>query len=231
MACWCAPRPRGAGSPSWPGAPRSRRCPACWRCCDGRALPAQPGAGQAPTRRRSVPTAPWPISASRSRWSSPRASSSPPRRAAAGRRRRCRRGVAGPGGAWHRARTAREEADGHRRSRPRHGRGGGHRRRPPTDDRGHNSAPMEPHAAIAAWDGDRLTLRGSYQMLNYNRNELADCLGDRSRQGAHPVALRRRRLRLQARHRARGGGRGHRGARAGPPGRRRADAGSRSSRR
>jgi len=41
---------------------------------------------------------------------------------------------------------------------------------------GHNSAAMEPHCAIASWDGDRLTLRGSYQMLNYNINELADAL-------------------------------------------------------
>ena len=42
---------------------------------------------------------------------------------------------------------------------------------------GHSSAAMEPHAAIAAWDGDTLELRGSYQMLKYNRNELADALG------------------------------------------------------
>ncbi|CTQ32665.1 xanthine dehydrogenase family protein molybdopterin-binding subunit [Jannaschia rubra] len=41
----------------------------------------------------------------------------------------------------------------------------------------HSSAPMEPHAAIAEWDGDRLTLRGSLQMLKFNRNELADSLG------------------------------------------------------
>lgn len=41
----------------------------------------------------------------------------------------------------------------------------------------HNSAAMEPHASIAQWDGDDLTLRGSYQMLKYNRNELADALG------------------------------------------------------
>ena len=40
-----------------------------------------------------------------------------------------------------------------------------------------SSAPMEPHASIAEWDGDRLTLRGSYQMLKYNRKELADALG------------------------------------------------------
>ena len=40
-----------------------------------------------------------------------------------------------------------------------------------------NSAAMEPHAALARWDGDRLTLTGSLQMLKYNRNELADALG------------------------------------------------------
>lgn len=42
---------------------------------------------------------------------------------------------------------------------------------------GHSSAPMEPHASIAEWDDDKLTLRGSYQMLKFNRNELADSLG------------------------------------------------------
>ena len=42
---------------------------------------------------------------------------------------------------------------------------------------GHAAAAMEPHASIASWDGDRLTLRGSYQMLKFNRNELADSLG------------------------------------------------------
>ena len=41
----------------------------------------------------------------------------------------------------------------------------------------HSSAPMEPHASIASWEGEDLTLRGSYQMLKYNRNELADALG------------------------------------------------------
>ncbi|WP_321323380.1 xanthine dehydrogenase family protein molybdopterin-binding subunit [uncultured Parasphingorhabdus sp.] len=41
---------------------------------------------------------------------------------------------------------------------------------------GHNSAAMEPHCAIASWEGDKLTLRGSYQMLNFNINELADAL-------------------------------------------------------
>ena len=41
----------------------------------------------------------------------------------------------------------------------------------------HNSAAMEPHAAIAAWDGGGLTLRASLQMLKYNRAELADAVG------------------------------------------------------
>ena len=41
----------------------------------------------------------------------------------------------------------------------------------------HSSSPMEPHASIASWEGEDLTLRGSYQMLKYNRNELADSLG------------------------------------------------------
>jgi xanthine dehydrogenase YagR molybdenum-binding subunit len=41
---------------------------------------------------------------------------------------------------------------------------------------GHNSAPMEPHASIAQWDGDRLTVHSSLQMLKYNVKELADAL-------------------------------------------------------
>lgn len=41
----------------------------------------------------------------------------------------------------------------------------------------HNSAPMEPHAAIADWKDGVLTLHGSYQMLKFNRNELADAVG------------------------------------------------------
>lgn len=48
----------------------------------------------------------------------------------------------------------------------------------------HSSSPMEPHASIASWDGNDLTLRGSYQMLKYNRNELADSLG------IHPDRIR-----------------------------------------
>ncbi|MBX7500428.1 xanthine dehydrogenase family protein molybdopterin-binding subunit [Qipengyuania sp. YG27] len=42
--------------------------------------------------------------------------------------------------------------------------------------KGHASAAMEPHAAIARWDGDKLTVHASLQMLNYNISELADAL-------------------------------------------------------
>ncbi|QDH36133.1 xanthine dehydrogenase family protein molybdopterin-binding subunit [Porphyrobacter sp. YT40] len=42
--------------------------------------------------------------------------------------------------------------------------------------KGHASAAMEPHAAIAEWDGERLTVHASLQMLNYNITELADAL-------------------------------------------------------
>ncbi|MFC0199182.1 xanthine dehydrogenase family protein molybdopterin-binding subunit [Paracoccus rhizosphaerae] len=42
---------------------------------------------------------------------------------------------------------------------------------------GHASAAMEPHAAIAEWDGDSLTLHGSLQMVKYNVDELADSVG------------------------------------------------------
>ncbi|MCX9146518.1 xanthine dehydrogenase family protein molybdopterin-binding subunit [Erythrobacter sp. WG] len=42
--------------------------------------------------------------------------------------------------------------------------------------KGHASAAMEPHAAIADWDGEELTVHASLQMLNYNISELADAL-------------------------------------------------------
>ncbi|MAN73584.1 MAG: xanthine dehydrogenase [Henriciella sp.] len=41
----------------------------------------------------------------------------------------------------------------------------------------HNSAAMEPHCAIASWEGDQLTLYASYQMIKFNVNELADSVG------------------------------------------------------
>ena len=42
--------------------------------------------------------------------------------------------------------------------------------------KGHASAAMEPHAAIAQWDDGKLTVHASLQMLNYNITELADAL-------------------------------------------------------
>lgn len=55
--------------------------------------------------------------------------------------------------------------------------------------KGHASAAMEPHAAIASWDGDDLTVHASLQMLNYNITELADAL-----------AIPEQRIRLIARY-------------------------------
>lgn len=42
---------------------------------------------------------------------------------------------------------------------------------------GHAGAAMEPHAAIAEWDGKMLTVHASLQMPNYNIAELTDALG------------------------------------------------------
>lgn len=42
------------------------------------------------------------------------------------------------------------------------------------------AAAMEPHAAIAEWDGDRVTIRASLQMLSSNRAQMADALGIRA---------------------------------------------------
>ncbi len=39
------------------------------------------------------------------------------------------------------------------------------------------AAAMEPHAAVAEWDGDQLTIRAGLQMLSSNRAQLADALG------------------------------------------------------
>lgn len=39
------------------------------------------------------------------------------------------------------------------------------------------AAAMEPHAAIAEWDGDSVTIRAGLQMLSSNRDQMADALG------------------------------------------------------
>ena len=41
------------------------------------------------------------------------------------------------------------------------------------------SAAMEPHAAIAEWDGNSVTIRAGLQMLSSNRKQMADALGIR----------------------------------------------------
>ncbi|ETX13064.1 xanthine dehydrogenase [Roseivivax halodurans JCM 10272] len=41
----------------------------------------------------------------------------------------------------------------------------------------HVAAAMEPHAAIAVWEGEKLTLHGSCQLIKFNVKELADALG------------------------------------------------------
>lgn len=41
---------------------------------------------------------------------------------------------------------------------------------------GHAAAAMEPHATVAEWDGERLTVHAPLQMLKYNRKEIADSL-------------------------------------------------------
>lgn len=41
------------------------------------------------------------------------------------------------------------------------------------------AAAMEPHAAIAQWDGDSVTIRAGMQMLSSNRAQMADALGIR----------------------------------------------------
>ncbi|SDG15578.1 xanthine dehydrogenase family protein molybdopterin-binding subunit [Pelagibacterium luteolum] len=40
-----------------------------------------------------------------------------------------------------------------------------------------SSAAMEPHASLAHWEGQKLVLYGSYQMLSSNRLQLADAMG------------------------------------------------------
>ena len=59
--------------------------------------------------------------------------------------------------------------------------------------------PMEPHATIAAWDGDTLTLYDSTQSIAGVRKAAAKTLGIAAGQGAGGLPVRRRRLRLQGR--------------------------------
>ena len=88
-----------------------------------------------------------------------------------------------------------------------------------TPDQAH--AMMEPHASIAAWDGDKLTLWTSNQMIDWGAGDMAKTLGIPKENVRLDLALHRRRLRRQAvpaRRRAAGGARRARGRTAGEGG-------------
>ena len=88
-----------------------------------------------------------------------------------------------------------------------------------TPDQAH--AMMEPHATIAAWDGDKLTLWTSNQMIAWGAADLAKTLGIAEGERPPHLAVHRRRLRRQAvpaRRRAAGGARRARGRAAGEGG-------------
>ena len=79
-----------------------------------------------------------------------------------------------------------------------------------TPDQSH--AMMEPHASIAAWDGDKLTLWTSNQMIAWSVGDLAKTLGIPKEKVRLISPYHRRRLRRQAvpaRRRAAGGARRH----------------------
>jgi xanthine dehydrogenase YagR molybdenum-binding subunit len=57
---------------------------------------------------------------------------------------------------------------------------------------------MEPHASIAAWDGDQLTLLTSNQMIDWGTSDVATTLGIAKNKVRLILAFYRRRLRWQA---------------------------------
>ena len=65
-----------------------------------------------------------------------------------------------------------------------------------TPDQSHSM--MEPHASIAAWNGDKLTVWTSNQMIDWGRTDLATTMGIPKENVRFDVALHRGRLRLQA---------------------------------
>ena len=82
-------------------------------------------------------------------------------------------------------------------------------------------AMMEPHATIAAWEGDKLTLWTSNQMIAWGSGDIAKTLGIPKENVRADLALHRRRLRRQAvraRRRRAGGARRARGRAAGEGG-------------
>ena len=65
-----------------------------------------------------------------------------------------------------------------------------------TPDEAH--AMMEPHASIAAWEGDKLTLWTSNQMIAWNTADMAKTLGIPKENVRLDLAVHRRRFRRQA---------------------------------
>ena len=65
-----------------------------------------------------------------------------------------------------------------------------------TPDEAH--AMMEPHATIAAWEGDKLTLWTSNQMIAWSKAEMAKILGMRPENVRLDLAVHRWRFRRQA---------------------------------
>ena len=77
---------------------------------------------------------------------------------------------------------------------------------------------MEPHASIAAWEGDKLTLWTSNQMIDWGSGDVAKTLGIPKENVRLMSPYHRRRLRRQAvraRRCAAGGARRARGRAAG----------------
>ena len=85
--------------------------------------------------------------------------------------------------------------------------------------------PMEPHATIARWDGDRLTVWNTTQGISGAQQTLAGCSGS-TRGCAGDLPLSRRRLRLQGQHLAACDARRDGGERGRPAGEARGDAGA-----
>ncbi len=69
---------------------------------------------------------------------------------------------------------------------------------PPTHTPDQSHAMMEPHASIAFWDGDKVTVWTSNQMIAWCRSDLAKTLGIAERQSARGLAVHRRRLRRRS---------------------------------
>ena len=82
----------------------------------------------------------------------------------------------------------------------------------------HVQTPLEPHAAVARWDGDRLTAWVSTQGMFDARRELARRFGLVAGARARDLGVHRRRLRREAGRRRRGAARRRARARSRPAG-------------